>query len=56
MSVVVITGSAGLIGSEAAMFYAELGFDVIGIDNDMRHVFFGPGHPISGISSDLFAG
>lgn len=41
MSVVVVTGSAGLIGSEAAAFYAELGFDVVGIDNDMRRVFFG---------------
>jgi CDP-paratose 2-epimerase len=42
MSVVVITGSAGLIGSEAAVFYADLGFDVIGIDNNMREYFFGP--------------
>jgi CDP-paratose 2-epimerase len=41
MSVAVITGSAGLIGSEAAVFFAELGFDVAGIDNNMRRVFFG---------------
>jgi CDP-paratose 2-epimerase len=41
MSVAVITGSAGLIGSEAARFFADLGFDIIGIDNDMRKVFFG---------------
>lgn len=41
MSVVIITGSAGLIGSEAASFFADLGFDVVGIDNDMRRVFFG---------------
>ncbi|WP_134684439.1 NAD-dependent epimerase/dehydratase family protein [Brevibacillus migulae] len=41
MSVVVITGSAGLIGSEAAAFYAGLGYKVIGIDNNMRQVFFG---------------
>ena len=41
MSVAVITGSAGLIGSEAARFFASLGMDVVGIDNDMRKVFFG---------------
>lgn len=42
MSVCVITGAAGLIGSEAAGYFADnLGLDVIGIDNDMRQVFFG---------------
>lgn len=41
MNVVFITGSAGLVGSEAVLFFAELGFDVVGIDNDMRRVFFG---------------
>jgi CDP-paratose 2-epimerase len=43
VSVALITGSAGLVGSEAAEFFAGLGFDVVGIDNDMRKVFFGPG-------------
>ncbi len=41
MSVVVITGSAGLIGSEAVKFYVSLGYDVIGIDNNLRQYFFG---------------
>ena len=41
MSIVVITGSAGLIGSEATTFFANLGLDVIGIENDMRREFFG---------------
>ena len=41
MSIVVITGSAGLIGSEATAFFAQQGFDIVGIDNDMRRVFFG---------------
>ena len=41
MSVAIITGSAGLIGSEASRFFADKGFDVVGIDNDMRRVFFG---------------
>lgn len=41
MSIAVITGSGGLIGSEAVRHFAEQGMDVIGIDNDMRAVFFG---------------
>lgn len=41
MSVVVITGSAGLIGSEAVRHFAGLGMHVVGIDNDMRSRFFG---------------
>jgi CDP-paratose 2-epimerase len=41
MSVAVITGSAGLIGSEAAEHFAGLGMQVVGIDNDMRSRFFG---------------
>jgi len=36
-----ITGSAGLIGSESARFFAEKGFEIVGIDNDMRKYFFG---------------
>lgn len=38
---ILITGSSGLIGSEASIFFASLGFRVIGIDNDMRKYFFG---------------
>ncbi len=41
MSVAVITGSAGLIGSEAAAYFGGLGLDVVGIDNNLREVFFG---------------
>ena len=41
MSVVLITGSAGLIGSEATQHFAAQGFDVVGIDNNMRQEFFG---------------
>ena len=41
MTVAVITGAGGLIGSEAALHFGELGLDVVGIDNDMRQVFFG---------------
>ena len=41
MSVAIITGSAGLIGSEASRFFANSGLEVVGIDNDMRSQFFG---------------
>lgn len=41
MSVAIITGSAGLIGSEASLHFGHLGLDVVGIDNDMRASFFG---------------
>jgi CDP-paratose 2-epimerase len=38
---VLITGSNGLIGSEAVAYFDELGADVLGVDNNMRAVFFG---------------
>jgi CDP-paratose 2-epimerase len=41
MSIAIITGSAGLIGAEAARFFAGKGLDIVGIDNDMRRLFFG---------------
>ena len=41
MSVAIITGSGGLVGSEAARHFAALGLDVVGVDNDMRRHFFG---------------
>jgi len=39
--IVLVTGSAGLIGSEAVSFFCKNGFEVIGIDNNMRAYFFG---------------
>ena len=41
MSVAIITGSAGLVGSEATAYFSSLGLTVVGIDNDMRAKFFG---------------
>jgi CDP-paratose 2-epimerase len=41
MSVAIVTGSAGLIGSEAVRFLANKGLHVVGIDNDLRRYFFG---------------
>lgn len=42
MTKVLVTGSSGLIGSEAVLFYDRLGWNVVGIDNNMRREFFGP--------------
>lgn len=41
MQVVIVTGSAGLIGSETVRHFAQSGARVVGIDNDMRANFFG---------------
>lgn len=41
MAVAVVTGSAGLIGSESVRFLAARGLDVVGVDNDLRAYFFG---------------
>jgi CDP-paratose 2-epimerase len=42
MSVVIVSGSGGLVGAETVRLFAAKGFDVIGIDNNMRSQFFGP--------------
>ncbi|HIB44696.1 MAG TPA: NAD-dependent epimerase/dehydratase family protein [Candidatus Lambdaproteobacteria bacterium] len=39
--VLLVTGSAGLIGSETVRFFAQKGLTIVGIDNDMRAHFFG---------------
>ena len=38
---VLVTGSSGLIGSEAVAYFDALGSNVLGVDNNMRAVFFG---------------
>jgi nucleoside-diphosphate-sugar epimerase len=43
MSVALVTGSGGLVGASASRFLGEQGFDIVGIDNDMRSYFFGAG-------------
>ncbi len=42
MSIAIVTGSAGLIGSETVRYLADKGLEVVGLDNDMRASFFGP--------------
>lgn len=41
MDIALVTGSNGLIGSEAARYFADKGLQIVGIDNDMRGYFFG---------------
>ena len=48
-----ITGSAGLIGSQAARHFASQGLTVVGVDNDMRQVFFGPGSSTAWMVGEL---
>jgi CDP-paratose 2-epimerase len=42
MPLAIVTGSGGLIGSETVSYFVEAGYDVIGIDNDLRAHLFGP--------------
>jgi CDP-paratose 2-epimerase len=41
MKKLLVTGSSGLIGSEVCMHFAKLGWEIHGIDNNQRAVFFG---------------
>src|SRR3954454_17951111 len=41
MPTAIVTGSGGLIGSESVRHLVRLGFDVVGLENDMRARFFG---------------
>ena len=42
MKKILVTGSSGLIGSEVCTFFEHQGWQVHGIDNNMRAYFFGP--------------
>ncbi len=55
MSIAVITGSAGLVGSEAVRHFAQQGLGTVGIDNDMRKYFFGPEASTEWLQKELIA-
>ncbi len=55
MPIAIITGSGGLIGSEAVGHFIEKGFDVVGIENDMRASFFGPEASTAHVTERLVA-
>ena len=48
-----VSGSGGLIGSESVRHLAETGWDVIGLENDLRAQFFGPDASTSQVSREL---
>ncbi len=50
---IIITGSCGLVGSEAAKFFIKKGFKVLGIDNNQRKFFFGNDGDTSSIKRSL---
>ena len=54
MSLAIITGSTGLVGSEAVNFFHDKGFDVVGIDNNLRKKFFGQSSSTDWVKSELF--
>jgi CDP-paratose 2-epimerase len=53
MPVAIVTGSGGLIGSESVKHLVARGFDVVGIENDMRARFFGPEASTAGTTRAL---
>jgi len=53
MSIVLITGSCGLVGSESVKFFTSKGYDVVGIDNNQRKFFFGKDGDITKVSHEL---
>ena len=53
MAVVFVTGSCGLIGSESVAHFSEQGFDVVGVDNDLRSMFFGPDASTTWVREEL---
>ncbi len=42
MKRILVTGSSGLVGSEVAVWFGSKGWEVYGLDNNQRAVFFGP--------------
>jgi CDP-paratose 2-epimerase len=53
MALALVTGSTGLVGSEMSMFLINKGFEVIGIDNNQRKLFFGKDGDTSRIKKKL---
>jgi CDP-paratose 2-epimerase len=55
MAVAIVTGSGGLVGSDAVRHLVEAGWDVVGLENDMRASFFGPEASTAATSVELTA-
>jgi CDP-paratose 2-epimerase len=55
MPTAIVTGSGGLVGSEAVTHFAQQGWTVLGLDNDMRARFFGADASTAPMSAQLSA-
>ena len=55
MKKLLVTGSSGLIGSEVVRYFNKLGWQIIGIDNNMRADFFGAKGDTRWVQSQLLA-
>lgn len=53
MKTVLITGSGGMVGSYASIYFLNEGWKVVGIDNNMRKYFFGEEGDVSSIIEEL---
>ena len=53
MPTVIVTGSGGLVGSDSVRHFAQAGYRVIGIENDMRARFFGPDASTQRVTDEL---
>ena len=53
MNIALITGSCGLVGSEASIFFSKKKFKILGIDNNKRKFFFGKDGDIGWIKKNL---
>jgi CDP-paratose 2-epimerase len=53
MAVAIVTGSGGLVGSDAVRHLVEAGYDVVGLENDMRARFFGPDASTARVTREL---
>ena len=53
MSIALITGSCGLVGSESSIFFSNKGFKIVGIDNNSRKSFFGKDGDITWVKKKL---
>jgi CDP-paratose 2-epimerase len=56
MPTAIVTGSGGLIGSESVRRFIEAGWDVVGIENDMRARFFGEEASTAHVTEELREG
>ena len=53
MKIAIITGSCGLVGSEASIFFSKKNFRIVGIDNNSRKFFFGKDGDVSWVKKNL---